>query len=145
MSQSCLARRDQHRLRRSNDIAEWAWVSGATGTSRTPVYDPHPSPTALGPEPVSGDSRGRDACGVALLMWRGGGCTPQPRKAARSPVAAALGERLRAPRVIFAWGEKRAHVPNPFYSYVTCDHMPAHTNRSLEATAVGDFTPIILQ
>lgn len=92
----------------------------------------HPSlPTqALGPEPMLGDSGGRDGHGVAFLILQ-----ERWEYAADSQLStvAGLGEHLMAPRKIF--GESKGHTC--WSLSLICDHVPAHTNRSLEATAGG--------
>lgn len=74
---------------------------------------------------------------------RGGGgrYAPQPLKCC---VPVTGDSRLRrAPEGNICLGrEKGTRARSPL---LLCDHVPAHTNRSLEATAVGGFTPIILE
>lgn len=85
----------------------------------SPSLRPAPFHLALGAEPVSGDSRGKDTCGMTLSVLQG------RRKTCRTAAGSCpftRGSRLgRASYGSKAniWGKKRAQVLSHFHPYVT--------------------------
>lgn len=80
---------------------------------------------AQDPEPVSGDSRGRDTCGLAPDLAGKGGQIARPLKAAPFTRGSRLGRALDGSKENI-WGKKRTHMPGHFPSSVATGP-PPHT------------------